>query len=267
MLEQFVIKLDDTCYQLHARMVADETAYVTTTTRLAHLIQVTQELVGQLGDRSHTTAVISSTDSLLPRKTKSADTVKAATLQVAKKIAPSLDEAKVDDVQGVAIVKPIEAPPASIQLAPIEKAPVQQAPVNAPVNLLREEIEFRRELRRVLIVEPSMFYRQMIGMAVKTMGYDADAVETAQSGVAALAQPKQFCAVLVDAIVAPAMAEVLAECRRDHGIKVIGMTSTSAEGSESKVHDDLVAKSNPRQLREILTRLMNDAAGDARKSA
>lgn len=222
MLQEFVIKLDEACHRLHADVVADEAPYVSTTTRLQHLIQVTRALVDQLVSRKRSVAQIA----------------------LAKISAES-----VSSIEGSAFPA-LSREIVSGSLLSNEKIAMPQ--IASPAA---SRVEHPAKQRCILIVEESLFYRQMINLAVQSVGFETVVIESVDSGIERLKQSQDYCAVLIGTLVSPDDTDVLEMARHEHGVKVIGLTSGPYQTDSMTCFDDLVARSNPRQLRVILNRL------------
>jgi CheY-like chemotaxis protein len=255
MLEQFVVKLDDTCHQLHARMVADETPYVTTTSRLEHLAQMTRQLVDQIGQQVRSTG------------------------------SPQADGSSAEQIEFPAAGKPprlVDMSTAAVDLRPstfdARPTPICRDETEAETGLSiadfavgpRESELVHSGLRpqRVLMIEESLFYRHLIGLAVQSAGYEFHSADSVTRGLEVLDMSPDWSAILVGATVSAEIASVIQHLRQKNSVKVIGLTTSNYTGHDAAGDvDAMVSKSHPQELIAILNRLCQDRTGDTRKSA
>ena len=259
MLEQFVVKVDETCHRLHARVLADKAPYFTTTSRLEYLAQSTRELVEQMTHQSLESALEKidepserlipwlSLEVSLPRLEDS-----PPLLAVARSTHEVLHATTLEERNGA---------------ADNESQSVQELSI-VEYSLSRHRQEHANvRPRLVLIVEESLFYRHLIGLALQSAGYESLAVESMASGLDALGQSPQFCAILVSSTMSPEMSHVIERSRSTQGTKVIGLTMPDPVEFSAVEFDAQVAKSQPAQLIAVLNRLLNSSSDEPRKIA
>ena len=252
MLEEFVVKIDDTCHMLHVRMIAEDAPYVSTTSRLEHLSRSTRELVREI---AHGANAIESTpieDSIeLP-------TIHAfsAPLLVTEAVTESQTKANGSHLllESVSIIGEAIPP----EIAPPTIQPVIHEPV---------VVESNTRPKRVLIVEESLFYRQLIGMAVQSAGFEPCTAETVAQGIDFLKQSCDFKAILIGTLINTEFSQAMDRSRIIYGAKVIGLLASDHDDRDGTGVDERVPRSNPLQLISTLNRVLNEAPDPIRKSA
>ena len=260
MLEQFVVKLDDTCQQLHARMLIDQSPYVTTTSRLEHLAQVTRELVEQI--------------ILQPRNSNSIMQIGSAKDSESLLTVDQILTPLVEEVPFVVEDLDIQIAPTtfSVELAVLDNefAELQlKLPIIESITpqIGPSVVDFKPKSGRILIVEPSLFYRHLLGTAVHSAKYETHIVDSFERGIEALQQASDFIAVLVDSLVHPAMAVAIKHQRQANGLRVIGLTTSAQKPSTPEDFDDCVSRSHPQKLISTLDRVLNESTNHIRISA
>ncbi len=252
MLEQFVVKIDETCHHLHARMLRDESPYVTTTSRLEHLAQATRKLVEEIVQKSTTAGTSTAEDLFDPWELPATHEELLADLMEDQAATEERVAVDFPDLESI-----FSDQPATI-LSVDESA------------LLAAEFEISEAAfhsYRVLIVEESLFFRHLIGMAVRSAGYQSLEAESLEQGLEILEQTSDLNAVLVSSTASSAMAEAFDQFRRTQGVKVISLMSTDDEQGNAIEVDDRVSRSHPQQLITSLDRILGDSAESIRKSA
>ena|GEM_PF-2741359 len=260
MLEQFVAKLDNTCQQLHARLLTDESPHVTTTSRLEHLAQVTRELVDQMMQQ--------------PRHNQPAP---FETIEKIPETSPILDEFLplfVHEESQTIEEEFSELPPTefAVELDKLEREIAELQPeLSIPEHTSSISnpgvIDITSRLGRVLIVEESLFYRHLLGTAVLSTGYAIHTAESMAQGIADLERPNDFMVMIVDAVIPPALIEAIKHCRQQNGIRVIGLTTSANQQSTELEFDDCVPKLHPQKLIGALHRVLDGSSNQIRISA
>lgn len=262
MLEEFVNKIDDTCHKLHVRMVADEAPYVSTTSRLEQLAQSTRELVSDIARQARANVATIPFD--MARSIESPVTAAAAAAaaalpvnleadgmeEAAKFPQPSEEEAAVATTESADRVHDIQE-----ELDRAEES-IQQIVVDTPIKP-----------KRILIVEESLFFRHLIGLAVQSAGFDSCSAETVDQGMAYLHQSPDFHAILIGSVVSAEIAQAISMSRQMHGAKVIGLVATDSLERQSDDVDACVSRSNPIQLISKLNQILSESTDPLRKSA
>lgn len=256
MLEQFVAKLDDTCQRLHARMLTDETHYVSTTSRLEHLSQVTRELVDQIICQA-----VPSLTSIKEVQTELNDVLAMA----------SALNAQVQTPVAEPIVQ-IQPSPYSVELNKLTEEFERLLPstllntgVSPTSNLESDDAESGR--RRVLIVEQSIFYRHLIASAVQSAGFEPVIRETFAFVEKVLEDSSGIAAILMspsDAAIAPGTIALIRSTQR---IKLIGMKANQEQVDSIELFDACVVRSRPLELIAALERLLCSSGSPIRMSA
>ena len=125
-----------------------------------------------------------------------------------------------------------------------------------------EPVQEAIELRRVLIVEDSLFYRNLIGMALRSVGYDSDSIKSDANAFASIQNGRlpDYCAILVGEPVTTEVADEIMSYRAANAIPVIRLMTSGNDESFPYTVDESVPKSNPRQLIVLLNRLLNPAS-------
>jgi CheY-like chemotaxis protein len=252
MLEQFVIKLDDICQQLHSRMMADQTPYVTTTSRLEHLAQVTRGLVDQM---LHQPGYTTTGDFDLARDFPEAS-------------------AASDDLTPQLIVAPQSDEFESIEIAPSAFAAEmdkisRDLEEMLPDELFDDEIaavatspypEFQPKSHQVLIVEESLFYRHLLKTSVAAAGHEARTCNSVSEAFAALEESHDYLVALIDASTEPETVQSIKRLGLSTGIRIVGLTTPSSSPGHQEIFDDCVSKAHPQKLIDVLQRILDDAA-------
>ena len=122
-----------------------------------------------------------------------------------------------------------------------------------------EPVEETIELRRVLIIEDSLFYRNLIGMALRSVGYDSDSIKSDANAFASIQKERMsdYCAILVGEPVTTEVADAISLFRTASSVPVIRLMTSESDESFPFTVDASVAKSNPRQLIIALNQLLN----------
>ncbi len=122
-----------------------------------------------------------------------------------------------------------------------------------------EPVEETIELRRVLIIEDSLFFRNLIGMALRSVGYDSDSVKSDANACASIQNERSsaYCAILIGEPVTTEVADAVMSRQTASGIPVIRLTTSDNDESFPFTVDASVSKSNPRQLIAALNHLLN----------
>lgn len=241
MLEEFVAQLDETCHRLHVRMVADQTPYVTTTSRLEHLAASTRELVEQMLQR--TRGEMPSQEILTLHQPMSVPALPISQPNpttdsfVANDLASSMTNDTIDLDETTEFL--FTDLPSDVSVV-CEPAP----PVAAPVQ-------------RVLVVEESLFYRHLICMAVQSAGFEPSMAESVGQGLQLLEQSHDFSAILISEIISADLAQLIADRRQTDGLKVVGLTQTDRSSQVMEGVDGHVVRTQPQQLVQILSILLN----------
>ena len=115
------------------------------------------------------------------------------------------------------------------------------------------------ELHRVLIVEDSLFYRNLIGIALRSVGYDSDSIKSDVNAFETIqnARSSDYCAILVGEPVTTEVADAIMSFRTVNGVPVIRLMTSGNDESFPFIVDASVSKSNPRQLIVTLNHLLN----------
>ena len=122
-----------------------------------------------------------------------------------------------------------------------------------------EPIEATIELRRVLIIEDSLFYRNLIGMALRSVGYDSDSIKSDANDFACIQDERfsDYCAILIGEPLTTEVADAVTSRRTANGVPVIRLMTSDNDESFPFTADASVTKSNPRQLIAALNHLLN----------
>lgn len=254
MLEQFVTKLDDTCHRLHARMLRDETPYITTTSRLEHLSQVTRDLVEQIARAAQGSGPFVPGEFMI--RTESS-------LAVAE-----------ESLLRVTSESPVELmpPPALPRLTDA----VRETPRLPQVESISIESKILRQVgpdhsvsisNRILVVEESLFYRHFIRIALETAGYEPVVPETIEEGRKHLDSATNFCAILASAKTAAILSDALNKARHRQGVKTVLLTTASNSESVACEFDDRVSVSHPQRLIAAIERLLGQSPNESRRPA
>jgi chemotaxis protein histidine kinase CheA len=250
LLDQFTAKLDDTCRRLHARVLADEAPYVTTTSRLEHLAEETRLLAEEMIREAR---LMRSP----PTQPHFENPPHIFTVTAAR------TASTIEDLSRPPLVLPVEpsviAAPQLQRLTSITEASSQN--VDPPVATVRANG------LRILIVEESLFYRHLLGIAVQSAGYEPQIAESVARGLEMLQQTTELSALLVGSTLSPAMVCEIARRRRSSPIKVIGMTLPGHEKVPVPDLDARISKMHPQQLIAVLDKLLFEALEQTRKSA
>jgi hypothetical protein len=119
------------------------------------------------------------------------------------------------------------------------------------------------ELRPVLILEDSLFYRNLIGMALRSVGFDSDSIKSDTNALETILNERSsdYCAILVGEPVTPAVADAIVQYRDANGVIVIALTAAISDEPFPFEVDGSVSKSNPRDLILLLNSLLNPTSG------
>ncbi|WP_010582777.1 response regulator [Schlesneria paludicola] len=241
MLEQFVAQLDETCHRLHVRMVADQTPYVTTTSRLEHLAASTRELVEQIAQRSRS-------EMPAPEPLTLHEPPSFAALPVTQPLPLTADASEAQD-QALSISNE------TIDLDETTEFLFTDLP--SEVSVAYEPVPpVAIPSHRILIVEESLFYRHLICMAVQSAGFEPCMAESAAQALEILEPSDEFSAILIGETVSASLAQLIADRRQSRGLKVIGLTQTDRSSQEMGGVDGHVLRTQPQQLVMILNRLL-----------
>lgn len=250
LLEQFTANLEDVCRGLLARIRADEAPYATTASRLEYLAEETRILAEQIVDEV--------------RQLGSAPIERASEV-------PS-ETCGIDEQP-----RAIEGP--SIEFLPVQVETLSVANDSARLPRLTSipecssqslgfaVAETKNDSIRVLIIEESLFYRNLLGIAVESAGYHPQLAESAVQGFEMLQRATDLCAVLVGSKVSPILANAIEQFRRQMNFKVIGMTLPGHEKVPVPDLDSRISKMHPQQLIAELDKMLNRSTDPTRKSA
>lgn len=252
LLEQFTVKLDDTCRRLHARVLADEAPYVTTTSRLEHLAEETRLLAEEMIREARSMR-------LSPTQPDFENPPHIFTVTADRIVSTTEDQSKPPLVLPVKPSVIASDAPQLQRLTSITEASSQK--VEPPAATVRANG------LRILIVEESLFYRHLLGIAVQSAGYEPQIAESVARGLEMLQQTTELNAILVGSTLSPAMVSEIAQRRRSRAFKVIGMTLPGHEKVPVPDLDARVSKMHPQQLIAILDKLLLEALDQTRKSA
>ena len=125
-----------------------------------------------------------------------------------------------------------------------------------------EPVQEALEFRRVLIVENSLFYRNLIGMALRSVGYDSDSIQSDSNAFEAVQNERslEYCAILVGEPVTTEVADAIVRYRTANGTPVIRLMTSDSDETFPFIADESVSKSNPRQLIALLNHLLNPSS-------
>ena len=241
MLAGFVNKIDDTCHQLHVRMVADETPYVSTTSRLEHLAQSTRDLVNQLLHEhpAGTTSTIPQAEDLQPTETlqQSAHFPELSSFRL-----PTAEETQ----------QTLHAK-TSVTLQRIdEEHDTSTNRLSAPAK--------QTKVRRILILDQSHFYRKLIEMAVESAGFQSRTSDFNEPMLQELTSTAGFDAVIVGPESNEKFVLAIDHHRKNHGTKVIRMTATGGAQPDLPIADETISRSNPPHMIAALNRMFNSTS-------
>jgi len=237
MLDRFATKLDDACQRLHRRMVADESPYVTTTSRLEHLSKATRQLARKLRVRTK----------LIPWASAGRQTIEAPmlnqrndSLALASTATNAHSIARLDDTR-----------------------------LNSETTLQIDELPsvgMAEAARQVLILEESLFYRHLITIALRSSGYQTVTVDLKSEGLFELDQVNKVDAIVLGSKLTAEILDAVQRYREYQGGKVIVLSSSDSEPLPFDV-DDQVTKSHPQQLINALDRCFATESDELRKTA
>ena len=127
-----------------------------------------------------------------------------------------------------------------------------------------EPVQEAIELHRVLIVEDSLFYRNLIAMALRSVGYDSDSIKSDATAFETIQAERSsnYCAILVGEPVTTEVADAIVRSRTENGVPVIGLITSNNDESFPFSVDATVSKSNPRQLIALLNHLLNPGSNE-----
>lgn len=250
LLEQFTTNLEETCRGLLARIQTDEAPYMTTASRLEYLAQKTRVLAEQIVEEvRQLEAVPVERGSKIPLDSSVID---ARTIAGQTSSIPSVS----------ARAESLEVANDAPELPRLTSLPENSmSPVDANI------VETKTESDRVLIVEESLFFRNLLGIAVQSAGYQPQLAESSVQGLEMLLRATQISAVLVGSKVSPALASAIEQFRRPMKFKVIGMTLPGHEKVPVPDLDARISKMHPQQLIVELDTLLKRSADRSRKSA
>ncbi len=269
MLEQFVEKLDDTSHRLHARMLADEAPYTTTTSRLEHLAQATRDVVWQIRRPQQVTRAfvlespLQSAEMPLANDDSSLSDVSETQMSVAESLIVSGETASFDVEHPIAEEVELRE---ELFLADFSSS---QFPSELKETEHSESTVFESGLksRQILIVEESLFYRHLISMAVQSAGYDPHTAESVGVGMDLLKRSQEFGVIVVGSDISSSPLQSIESYRSDNGTKVVQLTSSKSNRAALPCADYCIEKSHPQKLLAILDTLFNGPESDVRKSA
>ena len=120
------------------------------------------------------------------------------------------------------------------------------------------------ELRRVLIVDDSLFYRNLIGMALRSVGYDSDSIKSDANAFASIQNERlpDYCAILIGEPVITEVADAIMSFRTANDVPVVRLMTSDNDASFPFTADVSVSKSNPRQLITALNQLLNPKSSE-----
>ena len=258
MLEDFVSKIDETCHKLHVTMIADQMPYVSTTSRLEQLAHSTRELVSDISRQARASVATIPFEAALKIDPPTVSEVQPKGLELHTDASfpidetPSIGEQRIDtDSESVAVEEEI----------------TETAEVSSQETVESLVVEAPPKPRRVLIVEESLFFRHLIGLAVQSAGFETISADTVENGLEQLHQSPDFHAILIGSIVSAEIAQAISMSRQNHGSKVIGLVASEDVGSHASDIDACVSRSNPIQLISKLNQILSEPSDPIRMSA
>ena len=267
MLAGFVNKIDDTCHQLHVRMVADETPYVSTTSRLEHLAQSTRDLVNQLLHEhpAGTTSTIPQAEDLQPTETlqqsahfpelSSFRLPTAEETQQTLHAKTSVTLQRIDEEHDTSTNR-LSAP--AKQTSAANSSPEKVSPEQP--KLEPKQTPSLPKVRRILILDQSHFYRQLIEMAVESAGFQSRTSDFNEPMLQELTSTAGFDAVIVGPESNEKFVLAIDHHRKNHGTKVIRMTATGGAQPDLPIADETISRSNPPHMIAALNRMFNSTS-------
>ncbi len=262
MLEEFAVKVDETCQRLHENVSRDEAPYATTTSRLEHLAKTTRQLVEEM------------TQSIRGNNVPD--------------VGDHLEDATFSDRL---IVNPVPLTSFAIEqnLALPQIHPIESTPTMLPgVSLNAGTSEFRKDNRsmienlqpsyempletyvavspRVLIVDESLFFRHLIGLALRSSGYECEALDPLKYDHGSLPNATSVEAILVSSNVSVELARLISDLRLSHHKTVVGLTMYDTDECSCEV-DAKVMKTQLGQLVAVLDELLETSQANERKIA
>lgn len=254
MLEEFVSKIDETCHMLHVRMVTDQMPYVSTTSRLEQLAHSTRELVSDIARQARASV------ETIPFETVPA--IPAAVMPEPVPMSLELhDEGLGEVVESTPVPEPhFQAVDRHEEISEAD-AGVEQQSLD-PVVVAAPPAP-----KRILIVEESLFFRHLIGLAVQSAGFEACSAETVAQGLGFLNESPEFHAILIGSVVSSEIAHAISFSRHNHGAKVIGLVASESVERQSDGVDACVSRSNPIELISKLKQILSEPIEPIRMSA
>ena len=250
-LEEFTAKLEETCRCLHARILADEAPYVTTTSRLEYLAEKTRTLVEQI-----------------LREVRSIGSAKVESETTPPTFNTAAEHSKIFEDDSPNPLSILHSEPLRLidESPQIEHHPPSDDGSLSSISTAHEVI---RDSHRILIVEDSLFYRQLFAIAVHSIGYEAIFAESVAQAVDMLQTTIDICAILVGSPMTPAMVDAIEHCRSTNRVKVIGLTIRDQDTLPiaNLELDAQVPKMHPQQLIGALNQLLVDLPDPTRKIA
>ena len=231
--------------------MADEAPYVTTTSRLEHLAEQTRTLAEQILREVHSTR---------------SDIIKFERENPPCSFTLTIEQPRVEATYPVhraviSHVEPVHRLDDASQLKRLTSTGNDESRTSNSTNL-----PAATDRARVLIVEESMFYRHLFGIAVQSGGYEPLIAETVAQGLDALLKATE-CSESWSAMISPAMVVAIEQRRRTGQLKVIGMTLPGQEKVPVADLDARISKMHPQQLVAALDKLLIDSRDRPRKSA
>ena len=258
MLEDFVSKIDETCHKLHVTMVTDKMPYVSTTSRLEQLAHSTRELVSDISRQAR--AAVSTIPFEAPLKIDP---------PMVSEVPPKGLELNTDDSIPVDQTLSIgeQRIDADTECVAVEEESTETAVISSQETAESLVVEAPPKPRRVLIVEESLFFRHLIGLAVQSAGFETISAETVENGLEHLHQSPDFHAILIGSVVSAEIAQAISLSRQQHGSKVIGLVASDDVGTHASDIDACVSRSNPIQLISKLNQVLSEPVDPIRMSA
>lgn len=252
LLEQLAIKLDDTCHRLHARILADEAPYMTSTSRLKHLSEETRGLVDQIAHGLQY-EVPNSTCS-----TEQVEPVNERASEPAADVACDVQDSVCRSEKGNLVV---------------DDPCIQEAPPTILANevALTHAISAANEVKmtpfRVLILESSIFYRHLAATAIRSAGFEPVMAESIEQGRTCLLQSSDVGAIVTGSELMRDTAEMIRRQQSLETIPVILMSDALSSPNTVLNCDAHVSRKHPQQLVAVLERLWETMARDRQLSA
>ena len=274
MLEEFVVKVDETCQRLHENVSRDEAPYATTTSRLEHLAKTTRQLFEEMTQSIRGNNVPDVGDH--PEVGTGSDHLIGNPLTFAS-FANEQNLALSDPENGeLAPGRPGDSPPfsagnfSSAGRFNADTSEFRKDKLSIVENLPpSDEMPLATDVAvspRVLIVDESLFFRHLIGLALRSSGYECEALDPSKYDHCSLLNATSIRAILISSNVSVELARLISDLRLSHHKTVVGLTMYETDECICEV-DASVMKTQLGQLVAVLDSLLGSSHADDRKIA